>query len=130
MNSIDDKWKIILSLLKTHTNAMVPGIGYVGLLIPKEHFNLPFILAYSLLDEVLSEMRNNNVFTCSSWMLGAKMNTSQTILPWVNYDVVNEGKDKRNDLAHQGVLLSQEECKKYISAIGIELKCWGGLSLT
>ena len=130
MNSIDDKWKVILSLLRTHTSTIVPGTGYVSLQIPKEHFNLPFILAYSLLDEVLSEMRNNNVFTCSTWMLGAKMNASQTILPWVDYDVINDGKDKRNDLAHNGVLLSQEECNKYISAIGIELKCWGSLSST
>lgn len=56
------------------------------------------------------------------------MEASKTRLPWINYELVDEGKDKRNQVAHEAKHISIEECIKYINAIEEELKNWNILS--
>jgi hypothetical protein len=59
------------------------------------------------------------------WRLGKKMEASKPFLKWTDYNIVDEGRNKRNDLAHGSKLLSRKDCLRYIEAIGVELKVWG-----
>lgn len=97
----------------------------VGSFVPNAFWNLPFLLAYTVLDETLSVLRDQGEFVCNSWMLGAKMDASKVYLPWQNYDLVFKGKEARNDLAHQALVLKKRECFIYIDAIEAELRAWG-----
>ena len=92
---------------------------------PEDSYNLPLILAYAVLDQVLSELRDQGEFTCKAWQLGKKMPASQNALPWQDYDLVKSGKNARNDLAHEAKLLGKTDCLRFIHAIGFELKAWG-----
>lgn len=58
-------------------------------------------------------------------MLKEKMEASKDALPWQNYSTVDLGREARNNLAHEGILLDKENCFTYINAIEIELKAWG-----
>jgi len=89
-----------------------------------ESYNLPFLLAYSVLDQVLTELRQQGEFQCTSWFLGAKMSASRDHLPWKDYDLADSGREARNLLAHEAVLLSKADCLKYIDAVRAELKAW------
>jgi len=91
---------------------------------PPEFYNLPFFLAYSVLDSVLSQLVQEQVFVCKHWMLGRKMEASKVALTWTNYLLVDEGRNLRNSLAHAAQLLNREECIKYIKAIETELLAW------
>lgn len=88
--------------------------------------NLPLILAYSALDQVLSQLIDEGFFICNGNRppLGKKMVDSKGGLPWEDYDLVNKGKDDRNNLAHEGILVGIDDCHKYINAIEVELKAW------
>lgn len=91
---------------------------------PKEFQNLPFLLAYTVVEAVLSELIQQGMFRCSTWKLGPRMEASRPVVPWQDYDEVNRGRLLRNALAHDAKLLSRVTCLQYIRAIERELVAW------
>jgi hypothetical protein len=89
---------------------------------PDDSYSLPFLLAVATLDQVLSELIAQGEFSCKSWMLGPKMEASCASLPWQDYAIIDQAKDERNRLAHEGILLGKADCLRYIKAIEYELK--------
>lgn len=89
---------------------MLPGGATINERAPDETYNLPFVLAYAVLDNVLSELREQGDIKSKSWMIGAKMEASRDIFPWLNYELVYKGKDGRNNLAHDDKLMEKNEC--------------------
>src|ERR1700722_18772101 len=92
---IAEQWSAVRSLCKdSHRQYIVaPGV-FVNETPPEEFYNLPFILAYAVLDHglfVTSKMRP---------MLGDKLSASRTRLPWVDYSQIEIGKNASNDLRH------------------------------
>jgi len=109
-----------------NTTWQVPGGAAITESHPDESYNIPFLLAYAVLDEVLTQLQNEGVFKCKNRrMLGAKMDASRNRLPWQEYDKVYSGKEERNDLAHHAKLVAKADCLAYINAIEVELKAWG-----
>jgi hypothetical protein len=53
------------------------------------------------------------------------VNTSQDALKWVNYPLIKEIVNHRNDLAHRAVFVPRGDCWRYIDAIEAELVAWG-----
>jgi len=49
------------------------------------------------------------------------------MLLWQDYKNITNGRNGRNDLAHEAKLLSKDKCLEYIDAIETELKVWGVL---
>jgi len=123
---IVESWNAVRKLQNSLVRCwMSPGGGMINERAPDETYNLPFVLAYAVLDNVLSELREQGDIKSKSWMLGAKMEASKDVLPWKNYDLVYNGKEDRNKLAHDAELIEKSECIKLIDAIEIELKEWG-----
>ncbi len=93
---------------------------------PAESYNLLMMLAYASLDEALSQFIEEEIFSCQGKkLLGAKMEASRANIPWRNYEIVFEGKEARNELAHESVLSDKNNCLKYVSAIRNEFQSWG-----
>lgn len=93
---------------------------------PEGFYNLPFLLAYAVLDQVLSELIDQGTIQCNKKrpLLGDKMAASINVLPWQDYAQVESGKAARNALAHEGVLLRNAACFGFINAVESELKAW------
>jgi len=125
-SEIVKEWNGVRKLQQSFiTKHLLPGYGIINEFIPDEFHNLPFVLAFAVLDEVLTQLRDQGDFKCKSSFLGPKMEASQSHLPWQNYDLVNSGKKARNRLAHDATLLAKADCIKYIDTIEIELRAWG-----
>jgi hypothetical protein len=126
---ISRHWAAVLALLKGGRQYMA-GTSYINETWPSIH-NLCLVLAYAVLDEVLTALINQGAFNCNGRRfppLGAKMEESQRQgLQWRDYNLVDQGKSERNKLAHEAELLNGEECIKFIEAIGAELNGWGVL---
>jgi hypothetical protein len=103
----------------------VLGGGMALTTVPLHHNNLALVLAYEALEDALQCLRNGGVFACASWKLGILMQQSQSKLQWLDYVTVDEGRDKRNKLAHEGQLLDDAECRRFVSAVGAQLRAWG-----
>ena len=112
----------------SHRQAMV-GLMYINETPPESFYNLPLILAYGVLDQVLTELIDQGTIQCvgKKRFLGDKMMISRNSLPWQNYSIVDAGKTARNELAHDAKLLGKNDCFAFIDAIEVELKAWGVL---
>jgi hypothetical protein len=87
--------------------------------------NLPFLHAYSVLNDTLQQLASEGKFTCKSIFLGKLLAESEKVLPWNDFALIKSGVDRRNDLAHRGDVLPRGDCWKYIDAIKTELMLWG-----
>ena len=87
--------------------------------------NLPFIHAYSVLNEVLIALEKEGHFNCKSIFLGKLLEASKKELPWNDFSTIESGVGRRNDVAHRADLLERKECWKYVDAIKLELSSWG-----
>lgn len=125
ISEIARDWRVVRKLCEvSHRQYFALG-GQISETRPEDSYNLPLVLAYAVLDRVLSEIRDQGTFTCNSWKLGAKIVASQNALPWQDYDLVDNGKRARNELAHQAKLSSKVDCLRFIDAVESELKAWG-----
>lgn len=120
---IASDWNVVRKLLSSGLSRASPS-GWTQESRPSEYYNLPFILAYAVLDQVLNELINQDVFQCKSWMLGKKLEASRVSLSWQDYDMIEAGKNARNSLAHEAQLLSETQCRTYIECIERELHAW------
>lgn len=123
-SEIAQDWRAVRMLCRPGDTYMLPGYGVVAEDIPEALYNLPFVLAYAVLDRVLNELRCQGEFSCKDWRLGPKMAASQKALPWQDYSIVNKGREARNYLAHEAKLLSKADCLRYIDAIESEIQAW------
>lgn len=91
---------------------------------PKELINLPLVLAYCSLEEVLGQLVQEGHFCGQSLKLAGLMDASQAVVPWQNYPLVNDGRRQRNKLAHEGLFVPRDRALQLIEAIEFELKAW------
>jgi hypothetical protein len=104
---------------------MVTGV-FINETPPEEIYNLPFVLAYAILDQVFDELMSQGTFPKPRGKsLAAKMEASYVRLPWVDYSAVEAGRVARNEVAHDAKLRSKTDCVRFIDNIERELKAWG-----
>ena len=125
ISEIAQDWRVVRKLCEEGRVWLAPGAGFISETTPEESYNLPLVLAYTVLERVLRELCDQGEFTCKAWQLGKNMAASQNALPWQDYDLVNDGRCARNDLAHQAKLSSKADCLRFIEAVESELKAWG-----
>lgn len=131
---IQNKWNVIRVFCQnSHRQALVPGGVFINETPPDEFYNLPFILAYEILEDVLKDFEEDEMFSLPLDSNGKKKKglyyllESSKISPslkWIDYKTVFRGKENRDNLAHKGILLKKDECLLYINAIEKELKKW------
>jgi len=126
-SDILQEWTAVRKLCAgSHRQCMIPGGAFINETPPESFYNLPFLLAYAILDQVLTELIDQESIQCKQKkpLLGDKMAASLNVLPWQNYTLIEDGKTARNELAHEARLLTKNDCFAYIDAIETELKAW------
>jgi len=121
---IAQSWAVVRKMSSSSYMSRACGNSIIQYARPDDSYSLPFILAVSVLEQVLNELIAQGKFRCKSWKLGPKMAASRAHLPWQDYGTVDSGREERNRLAHEGMLLPKNDCLKYIDAIEHELKYW------
>ena len=86
--------------------------------------NLPFMHAYSVLNEVLIVLAKEGHFKCKSIFLGKILVSSKNALTWIDYETIVTGVERRNDVAHRADLLERGECWQYVDAVKKQLESW------
>lgn len=118
--------------------SVIKGTGYIlpsGELIcmdhPPESYNIPFLLSYGVLENTLLTFHAQGIFIFQEKKtLNNLMEASRPNLLWKAFDIVNGGRIARNKLAHEAVLLTKDECIRFVDAIRLELVGWSILSDT
>jgi hypothetical protein len=129
LSEIGKQWAAVRTLCRgSHRQIVMPGAGTYCETPPDELFNLPLVLAYGVMDQVLDELILQGTFPNPSGRkppLGAKMDASRAHPSWLDYAQIELGKKARNDVAHEGTLFPKADCLRFIDAIERQLKAWG-----
>ena len=127
LEELRNSWNGVRELRKSIQASLLgsfaQGASFVIFIADAAH-NLPLVHVYSVLNEVLLQLREEKHFECKNFFLGHLLTNSKNCLPWRDFDLVKEGADRRNDIAHRGKILPRGDCWKYIDAIEKELIGW------
>lgn len=88
-------------------------------------YNLPLLLAFDVLKHVLLEAREEGQFIVSGRRLGDLMDSAKISLPWIDWQGLREGVNRRNEVAHDGKLLGDQQCLQDIADVEAQLLAWG-----
>jgi hypothetical protein len=87
-------------------------------------FNLLLASAFSVLEDVLRELRDQGTFASKSNRLGLLMANSRSVLPWLDWQAVDAGRIDRNQSVHARIYLPHARCRDYIASVERELVAW------
>ena len=87
-------------------------------------YTLILIYAYSVLRDVLMQLRKEKRFTSNKNGLYHLMQGSKDTIHWIDFDQVDEGRKQRDKIAHEDLILPRGETWEYIDAIEKELVNW------
>lgn len=127
LDRVQKEWAVVSDLrdrIKVNLFAGFDLFGHFSHFLADCANNLPFLHACSVLNEALLQVRDEGVFQCKTRTLGTLVEAAEHNLTWADYAAVKEMVKKRNELAHEGVLHSREDCWRYISVIETELRGW------
>ena len=127
LEEINRSWQGVEALKDKVQRALLGSFAQeasIVIFVADSAHNLPFIHAYSVLNDTLKQLAKEGHFPCKSIFLGALLDASEIALPWKNFALIKKGADRRNDVAHHGNVLPRTECWKYIDAIRDELRKW------
>ena len=128
LQDVLDNWKFTRLSQQRFSVAVMSGFGMGG--FPGLHTalnmagNIALLYAYSVLDQVLRQLKEEGHFRPQRVGLKACMDASKPVLNWVNFVLVDEGRERRNRIAHEQEFLERIDCWKYINAIEAELIAW------
>jgi len=111
---IQRDWAGVGSLLEQfQVSAFASQIGGFSGIYPHKLLdaaqNLPFIIAFAVLNDVLEQLKNEGNFKSKNNQLGTLLNESKNVLSWCDFALIDKGRNLRNDLAHRGQILKRKE---------------------
>ena len=126
-----DGWEFVRSsrnVIVGNCNMATMALGFNQAGIRDLCFNLLLMSAFSVLEDVLQQLRDEGKFLGRDNRLGPLMGNSRSALPWVDWPLVDDGCNDRNDSVHDRTYLAHAKCRDYIAAIERELVAWGVLT--
>ena len=126
-----DGWEFVRSsrnIIVGNCNVASWALGFNQAGIRDICSNLLLASAFSVLEDVLRQLRDEGKFASNDNRMKPLMRNSRSSLPWVDWPLVDEGRNDRNKSVHARTFLSHAKCRDYIVAIEQELVAWGVLS--
>ena len=100
---IRQSWAGVEALRERLKVSAFASMGLIGGTFPfalsNAAHNLPFIHAYSVLNDVLVLLAGEGRFKCRSIFLGELLKKSEAALPWQEFSFIQRGASRRNDRA-------------------------------
>jgi len=104
--------------------ATFAGGAITGRALADVMYNLPVLLAFDVLGQALTAMRDEKLFACPRKFLGDLMDGSKSALPWIQFNNLRDGVRRRNEIAHDGMLFDSVQCLQDIASIEEQLVAW------
>jgi hypothetical protein len=89
-------------------------------------YNLLLLYGFGVLEDALGDLADTGRFVKGkARSLGKVMAASKGHLGWRQFDLLDHGRERRNEIAHDRAIIPMEECLTYLDAIEDELVAWG-----
>ncbi len=124
-SEIVDLWRAVRRLSAEPGSSIIPGAGIVQHPVATGFCNLPLVLAYAVLEQVLEVLAEERRFLMPKKpKLANLMMNSKAAISWLDFDYIDKGRERRNELAHDAELVPDAECLGYIDAVETQLRSW------
>lgn len=126
--SIQSEWQGVLRMRDRVRHLVLSTFAYDEIHSPSFGnilYNLPLVLAFDVLTQVLLLARDEDRFTKSQPELPDLMDSAKTSLPWIDWQLLRDGVRLRNEVRHNGKLFGDIQCVRYIADIEAQLVAWG-----
>ena len=126
--ALSTEWTGAVRMLDRMKNLVVGSFVGHGMATPgiaMVIYNLPLLLAFDVLKQVLVQARDEKSFTCSGSRLGALMDSAKDSLPWIDWNGLREGVRRRNEVAHDGKLFVSAQAIQDFESVEAQLVAWG-----
>jgi hypothetical protein len=102
------------------------GAGFTGPAVALVVYNLPLLLAFDVLKQVLQQLAAEHHFVPRGQTLGKLMDAAKpsTSLAWLDWQGLRDGVLRRNEVAHDGVLHDSAVCMANIDLVERQLAAW------
>jgi hypothetical protein len=105
------------------------AVAVVGLAFPDPEVarlvqSLLVVMAFSVLEEVLNELRDQRLFAAPSSRLYDLMTASKAAVPWRRYEDVDAARIARNGIAHERRFVDSGQGADILNLIENELIAW------
>ena len=126
LGDVRQSWAGVRELRQTVDIAVPHGVLAFPVLIfiADVPYNLPFLHACGVLNDTLEQLAIEQSFAYKGRNFGPLIDASVGILPWNDLPLICVAKDRRDGLAHRGVIVQRDDCLRYIDAIEVELVHW------
>jgi len=91
-------------------------------------YNLPLVLAFEVLKQVLLQAREEGNFIDCQTQLGDLIDHAKTSLPWIDWQHLRESVKRRNEDSSDCRLFGDVQCLQDIANIEAQLIAWGIIS--
>ncbi len=131
LDELRASWNTVrLSQAMVQTNL---AVGAFGLAVRTNDFRdltngLILLFAVSVLEEALERYRDDGLFVPKRGGLKELVNASKEALPWINWDGMEQIRNRRNDVAHHLKYPPRAQSWSDIDSVEKELISWGVLS--
>ena len=119
--------RLTLALVKSNINGTYSAGGNSRFVDLSYGLILPF--AFSVLQRVLIELREERIFSCDSVSMALLMQRSKASVPWVDYTTIRTGSEVTNELVQSQKIPCTAATWKYVNAIEAELVAWNIFSV-
>jgi hypothetical protein len=87
-------------------------------------YNLPYLLAFDVLKQVLIQASEEGQITGSRGHLGDLMDSAKTSLQWVDWECLRDAVNRQSKVALEGKLFGDVQCLYDIAVIETQLIAW------
>jgi hypothetical protein len=88
-------------------------------------YNLPLVLAFDVLTNVLLFAKDEGLFYSSGKELGDLLDGARTTLTWLDWQYLRDGVKSRKEVIQRAKLYGDLQCLLYIARIEGQLVAWG-----
>jgi hypothetical protein len=127
LNEIRSEWASTMAAWDMVQKNIAFSFAGGGITMPAFHdfaYTLPVLFGLTVVEHVLQQLRDEGHFGCRSSFIGPLMVESRRAVPWVDYALVDEARNRRNEVAHEQRWLPAADSKRYLRAIEEELRAW------
>jgi len=118
--TVRDTWELIAGNIRFS----FAGGGFTSNRFRCISYSLTLLFGFTVLENVLQQLRDEGRFQCDKQGIKNLMKASRKSVKWIDYDLVNEARNRRNDVAHHQKWIEIKDCKRYLDAIEVELQGW------
>ena len=130
--ALQDEWKGVVRMrerMKLLVVVTFASAAFTGPALGEVLYNLPLLLAFDVLKQVLIQAKEDGQFICPRNQLGNLMESAKVALPWIDWESLREGVRRRNEVAHDGKLFDSTQCLQDIANIEAQLISWGIINI-